>query len=184
MPSSTLFRQQTLTQGMIMSLKFVRCRSFPAPIEFFNLSSFCRSMSSFPRVLRYQKMENFPKNLRQITKPPRPTKGGTGMKLKVLKEKDCQPHLSLLRVPTEQSWGERGNADEDVESLGTSKSADVPHKKGIHRSCQSFHKKFVRKSVIRIVSSQCCNVTFFLLAVSNLFASLHMLIGKSNGTWH
>jgi hypothetical protein len=48
-------------------------------------------------------MENFPKNLLHRMKPPMQTKGETGMKLKVLKELDHQPRLSLMRVPKEQS---------------------------------------------------------------------------------
>jgi hypothetical protein len=52
------------------------------------------------------------------------------MKLKVLKELDHQPRLSLMRVPKEQSWGgKRKRTNEEVESSSTSNSAGIPHKK-------------------------------------------------------
>jgi hypothetical protein len=40
-------------------------------------------------------------------KPLTPMKSGTGMKLKVLKELDRQPLLSLLRVLKEQKTGKK-----------------------------------------------------------------------------
>jgi hypothetical protein len=52
-PTAPYSTSKSLPKAWFRSLKFVLCWSLSAPTEFFDLSAFCRSTSSFLRVLRY-----------------------------------------------------------------------------------------------------------------------------------
>jgi hypothetical protein len=74
----------------------------------FWLVSFCRNTYSFLWVLHYQRLENYHENLLLRMNPPRPTRAGTRMKSKVLKEPDRQAfllHLLPLKEPRPEERG-------------------------------------------------------------------------------
>jgi hypothetical protein len=62
-----------------------------------------------PQVLHYYKKDNYPKNPLQRMKPPRPSKGGTEMILKALKELSRQACCPLCELERSRSTEKKGN---------------------------------------------------------------------------